>query len=133
MLHTAKPIQRRVKEEIDPALAAYFKIAELPRFYALILRGDCMEPVYADGAKIIADKEAPLLRGDDAVFHFKPGVVKEGYPGAALKRLVLAMPPVTLPYRDNPQSNCIPAVHKCIGLEDDVDVQRLLKAERRRA
>jgi hypothetical protein len=49
----------------------YLDPATLPRFYGLRLVGDCMEPDYTHGEKVIFDKEGPLHRCDDAVFFFR--------------------------------------------------------------
>jgi hypothetical protein len=145
----AKTIRRNAKRThapsrvLDPAT-----IKE--RFYGLLLRGNCLEPVLKNGDRIVVDREGPLHAGCFAVFYHRPELVPPGELPLALKRLVTAVPPVTFPYREHPASEVTPviiveqlnpakrwvvrcsellAVHHCLGSADDPEVLRKLEAE----
>jgi hypothetical protein len=143
---TTPPIRKgkQAASFLDPA-----KIAT--RFYSLLLKGHCLNPVFRDGDKVIVDKEGPLDGGCYAVFYYRPEIVPSGELPMQLKRLVTAMPPhLTLPFREHPKSELrfviaveqlnpakrwmvfcedLLAVHHCIGRADDPDVQAKLAAE----
>lgn len=81
---------------------------EWPRLYAMVVEGHCMEPLVADGALCLFDKEAPVKRGH-LVGAFLVGrddnIVK------CVKRLGMGiMPGIKFPCRTHPDSNCVPVV-----------------------
>lgn len=118
----------------DPAL---INPAELPRQYALLLDGDCMEPRIPDRGVGIMDREAPFAPGDVVCIWLDPERVAPGGHRAWMKKLSAHIPPfVTFPWREHPDSEmhamvicdqinpprryCLPctdivAVHKVIG------------------
>ena len=122
--------------------------AELPPVYALTCLGDCMMPEIKDGEHLGFDRDAPVKRGDLAVFYIRPELVQPGALQARVKRLVLAPPPfVTFPYNEHPDSEIAmlviaeqlnPArrfgikcsdllgIHRCIG---PIPLERRYKAD----
>jgi hypothetical protein len=152
MLQANKPIRHprtsrtsnRKAELLDPATIE-------TRFYGLVLRGDCLDPIFKDGDKLVIDKQGPLHAGCFAVFYYRPELVPPGELTLQLKRLVTAMPlHLTLPYREHPKSEIkfvvgveqlnpakqwivecedLLAVHHCLGRVDDPKVQARLQEE----
>ena len=149
MLQTIQPIRRNAKQAPAPKFVDPATIKE--RFYGLILAGHCLDPEFKHGDKMVIDKEGPLHVGCYAVFYYRPELVPPGVLPMSLKRLVTAMPPVTLPYQEHPESGVqfiiaveqlnppkrwvvrcadLLAVHRCLGRADDPAVKRRLEAER---
>jgi hypothetical protein len=143
-----KPIRRRAKQAPSPTFLDPAAIKE--RFYGLTLSGHCLDPVFRNGDKMVIDKEGQLHVGCYAVFYHRPELVPPGAIPMQLKRLVTAMPPVTLPYREHPESEVqfiiaveqlnppkrwvvkctnLLAVHRCIGRAGDPEVERQLEVE----
>ena len=148
MLQTTKPIRRRSKQESAPAFLDPATIKE--RFYGLTLKGDCLDPVFKDGVVIVVDRDGPPEVGCFAVFYYRPELVPPGFISPAIKRLVTAVPPLKLPYKLAPDSDCCPiimveqlkpakrwwvscdhllAVHRCVGSASDPEVLNMLAAE----
>ena len=108
---------------------------QLPDLYAMVGKGRCMEPEVMDGTCLAFDKHEEPVSGDTVILWFRPEFAKEDGTQCMYKRLV-ALPPVSLPFKLAPTSNCVPvvtvemlnpprrfnfpvtellAVHKCIG------------------
>ena len=122
--------------------------AELPPVYAMICLGDCMMPEIRDGECLDFDRDAPVERGDLAVFFLRPELVQPGALQARVKRLALVPPPwVTFPYNEHPDSEIamlviaeqlnpprqyrikcsdLLGIHLCIG---SIPPERLYKAD----
>ena len=94
MLQTSKPIRRGSKAP------AFLDPASIPtRFYGMILAGECLHPKFKNGGKVIFDREAPVEAGCFACFYYRPEVVPAGHLPTALKKVVLAPPFVTFPWK----------------------------------
>ena len=83
--------------DIDPA--------DLPDLYAMIIDGNCLEPMVAHGSWCAFDKRAAPERGGLVVLWKRPELVRPGESQAMVKRLVTVPPPwVTFPHRKHPNS-----------------------------
>ncbi len=110
--------------------------ATLPERYAAEGRGRCMEPVIQDGTCLVFDREGEANAGDIVGLWLRPEAVPAGQPQQMVKRLVMGLPPIRLPFRPGPGNECVPiivveqlnppltyrfratdviAVHRCIG------------------
>ena len=148
MLQTTTPIRRKAKKALAPTFLDPAAIKT--RFYRLQLSGDCLHPEFKHGDKVVIDKQGPLHAGCLAALYYRPELVPPGKLPISLKRLVTAMPPVPLPYREHPDSEVqfiimveqlnppkrwvvecedLLAVHQCVGRADDPEVQRRLQNE----
>lgn len=65
----------------------------LPRLYALICDGKCMEPIYKDGQTLIFSKAEPWRAGDVVAVYRRPESVPPGENPVLLKVLSSAPPP----------------------------------------
>ena len=147
MLQTAKtivrdkPVRRRF---LDPATITH-------RFYGMVLKGHCLDPIYKDGETVVFDREAKVENGCFANFYYRREAMKPGHLNVALKKLVIAPPYfIKLPWEDNPNSTVVPviiveqmnpkgqwsvlcrdllAVHRCIGRVGDPEVEAYLDRE----
>ena len=66
---------------------------DMPRLYALICDGNCVEPVYRDGQTLLFSKDEPWRAGDFVAIYRTPESVPLGENPILLKRLVSAPPP----------------------------------------
>lgn len=102
------PARLKIRPEPDQAaMAAQRDIdpATLPRHYALLLDGDCMQPVVPDRAVGVMDKKAKFEPGDAVCIWFRPERMAPSGHRAWLKRLTTNLPSfVTFPYREHPDS-----------------------------
>lgn len=79
--------------------------ASLPPVYALVIRGDCMEPVAPEGSLAVFDSGEPVARGCLAALFYRPEVVPSGRQPVQLKLLMTAPSPyMRFPYRQHPDS-----------------------------
>lgn len=148
MLQLQKAVARKAKRKsadgrlyLDPAT-----IKE--RFYALELKGDCLDPVFKEGDVIVVDRDGRPTVGGYGVFYYRPELVPPGRISPSIKRLVTAVPPTELPYRLAPGSDCAPcimveqlnpaqrwyvmydhllAVHLAVATMNDPDLERKLQ------
>jgi hypothetical protein len=101
MLQTAKTIVRDAvrKRFVDPTTITH-------RFYGMVLKGHCLDPIYKDGETVVFDREARVENGCFANFYYRREAMKPGHLNVALKKLVFAPPPwVTFPWQEHPNSN----------------------------
>lgn len=64
----------------------------MPDLYALICEGDCMSPIYKDGAVLHFSRLAPWAAGDCVALFRKPETVQPGESPVLFKQLVIAPP-----------------------------------------
>lgn len=126
------------KPKTEPADRRHFvDPAGLPDLYIMILSGECLEPVFKNGAKLLFSKSDPYALGDFVVIYRRPNIVPPGEFPAIVKRLIMAPPHwVTFPWVPNPMDECdalfivemlnppknlflrcinVLAIHKCLG------------------
>lgn len=81
-------------------------LASIPERYAMILKGDCLEPDLKDGAEVQFSRDEPFKVGDFCCFVLRPELVSPGGMQCMIKRLTMGLPPyVTLPWTENPKSD----------------------------
>lgn len=69
-----------------------------PDVYAVIPRGDCMEPLYKDGVPLIISTAAKVEAGDVVIVHLKPGAQAPWGYEAIVKRLRYGLGGMTFPW-----------------------------------
>ena len=111
---------------------------DVPEVYASIAKGNCLEPVYSDGACLVFSKTEKPKAGDFVAVWYDPDVVPDGEQPRQVKRLVSnIMAGTSFPYQRragdeveplveiemfNPprrwfvRASKIIAIHKVIGL-----------------
>ena len=110
---------------------------DMPDVYATVCVGTCLEPVIADKTCLVFDKREECHPGDFVVLVRKPECVPSGETSGLVKRLVMGLGPVRLPYPAHSSSEVVPiiivemlnpwrqmaikatdllAMHKCIGV-----------------
>jgi hypothetical protein len=73
--------------------------ADLPDRYASIATGDCLEPIFSDGACLVFSKSEPVEAGDFVGIWLKPEILKEGELQRRVKRLLFGIwPGMTFPF-----------------------------------
>jgi hypothetical protein len=124
--------------DVEPGISTTFlDPASLPDYYAMLTQGACMEPIIPDGARVWADKTAPINIGDLVFVFLRPEIVATGGLQVRVKRLLMLPSFVKFPWRDHPQSDIqaiarfgmenpkstlalrcsdILGIHKCMGL-----------------
>ena len=112
--------------------------AELPERYCMQTEGNCMEPVYPDGSKILISSIESYRYGDDVAIFLRPECVKPGKHQVLIKRVVIAprrefwlgnskatianLAPTVVLEMLNPQTmlqldpSTILGMHRCLGL-----------------
>ena len=78
----------------SPPAAAnlYVEPDGLPEIYSMHIDGDCMEPIFSSGMRIVVDSAASYRANDIIVLFQNPRVVKPGRYQVLMKRLVQAPP-----------------------------------------
>ncbi len=78
----------------SPPAAAnlYVEPDGLPETYSMHVDGDCMEPIFSSGMRIVVDSAASYRANDIVVLFQNPRVVKPGRYQVLMKRLVQAPP-----------------------------------------
>lgn len=85
MVMLARKPERQIFEHLHPD--------DLPRIYALICDGKCVEPAYKDGQVLIFSKAEPWRAGDFVAIYRRPESVPLGENPVLLKVLSSAPPP----------------------------------------
>src|SRR5262245_43687325 len=71
---------------------------DVPNVYASLCKGDCLEPMFSDGACIVFDKTAKINVGDFVGVWLHPDDVADGEPPRRVNRLAGLWPDMTFPY-----------------------------------
>jgi len=133
----AKANRKSTSSKAAPAPITFLDPALAPDRYALLMKGDCMAPLYGHGTPILVDRREPYEAGDLVVLYLKPEAVKPGHSNCMMKRFVSIPPWVkAFPFSDSPKSDVhaivivemlnperrnyfrcadILAVHRCLG------------------
>jgi hypothetical protein len=86
---------------------------EMPDVYASICSGQCLEPIFADGAYLVFDKHQEPENGDFVGFWLRPDCLAPGEHPLRVKRLVSGLPEssgFSLPYERRPGDEVEPLI-----------------------
>jgi hypothetical protein len=84
---------------------------EMPDIYASVLKGDCLEPMFEDGACLVFDKNREPDNGDFVGIWLHPDAVAAGESTRRIKRLVTGPPPgMSFPVSFAPDSELQPII-----------------------
>ncbi len=89
-------------DEVDPS--------DRQTIYAMICKGKCLEPVFADGEGVAFSKDADIQPGDYVGICLVPDAVQPNEPPSRVKRLRSMMPGLTFPYPAAASSEIMPLV-----------------------
>ena len=85
-----------------PPRGTFVDPASLPEVYAMIVDGNCLEPVIPDRTPCVFNRSERPLGGDFAIIFRRPEFCPEGRCGPIIKQLGTAVPDwVTFPWHDH--------------------------------
>ena len=84
---------------------------DVPNVYASICKGDCLSPIFEDGACLVFSKEQRPEPGDFVGFWLHPDAIAPGEHPRRVKRLVMGLPNhLSLPYSVQPGDEVEPVI-----------------------